>query len=287
MIQNVLNYSIRLHLIGCDTDLQNNIQRSTVHTTDHHIPTQITPQNLHICVIQNPTEEQLSQLQKHPQHLSKTIVVYTSDIDAIQKKKEFNLSLFSILTAPVQSVEINQIINRALVHLYTHNEFLTLNKYSKFDTIHKILIVDDEIELSSNLAELIAPHYRTYQANTGQEAISLVEKIPNLDIVLLDVHLPDYNANQICQMIHTTSRHIKIICMSGDPLMTKSLNEQSITNIEAFLAKPFIYQELLHLLKKTIVHHTMQQSINLSILAGLMPQQNLIHLSGRREYESI
>ncbi len=291
MIQSLLNHDVCVHLINCDTDIQDTITKTTSHKIDYQIPNILhqLDQRMDIIIIQDPTQEQLIQSHQLRAHLCKVILIYTSDFDALKKKKESNPAIFAILNHPIQEAEITQVVSQALVHLYTHNEYLTLNKkeIGEPEGIHKILIVDDENELASNLAELLTPHYHVYQANTGQEAISLVEKIPNLDIVLLDIHLPDYAIDQLCQMIHSTSRSIKIIAMSGNPILTESMNQETLSTIEAFIAKPFIYQELLHLLKKSITHHMMQQSINLATLSGLSSHQNLIHLSGTREYKHI
>lgn len=61
-----------------------------------------------------------------------------------------------------------------------------------------ILIVDDEkinINLLKNL--IVKDNYNIFEATTGQDALNIVEKI-NIDLVFLDVMLPDIDGFQVC-----------------------------------------------------------------------------------------
>jgi len=289
MIQSLLRYEIGLHLINCDKDIHTIISQNSPHKIDTTLPV-LGNQNantLDIIIITNPTEEQIQHSTSLLPNLTKVILIYTTDRDAIRQKKSITSSIHSILSLPLDPQHLIQVIDQSLVHLFTHNEYLTITPKPIIDEIDKVLIVDDESELTNNLSELLSPHFRVYKAYSGQEAISLIEKIPNLNIVLLDLNLPDYAADHLCDAIYAISRNIKLICMSGNPNLSQLLNPKSINTIEAFIAKPFIYQELVHSLKTSSAHLNRHQSINLATLTGLSSHQEVIQLSREGQYNSI
>ena len=289
MIQSLLRYEIGLHLINCDLDTHTILSQNTPLKIDTLLPV-LGNQNantLDIIIITNPTDEQIQHSTSLLPNLSKVILIYTSDTDAIRQKKSITPPIHTILSLPLDPQHLIQVINQSLVHLYTHNEYLSLTPKPIIEELGKVLIVDDESELTNNLSELLSPYFRIYKAYSGQEAISLIEKIPNLNIVLLDLHLPDYAADHLCDAIYAISRNIKLICMSGNPNLSQLLNPKSINAIEAFIAKPFIYQELVHLLKTSSAHLNRQQSINLATLTGLSSHQEMIQLFRESQYNSI
>ena len=79
-----------------------------------------------------------------------------------------------------------------------------------------VLIVDDEPAISQLLTILLASHgYSTKVAVTGRQALECIT--PNIDLVLLDMVLPDTEGIKICQQLKSNSltRDIPIIIISG------------------------------------------------------------------------
>lgn len=74
-------------------------------------------------------------------------------------------------------------------------------KYSLYKDMKKILIVDDEQKMVEVLsAYLTNAGYEPYGAYTGMEALKIVQDIP-IDLVILDLMLPDISGERICQII--------------------------------------------------------------------------------------
>ncbi|WP_292484605.1 methanogen output domain 1-containing protein [Methanohalobium sp.] len=67
------------------------------------------------------------------------------------------------------------------------------------DSTSKILIVDDEPDLVELLADYL-DKYDTISAYNGQEALEIIES-ENVDVVLLDVMMPDINGFEVCKQI--------------------------------------------------------------------------------------
>ena len=107
-----------------------------------------------------------------------------------------------------------------------------------------VLIVDDEPAISQLLTILLASHgYETKVAPTGRQALEYLS--PNIDLVLLDMLLPDSEGMQICQQMKSNAltKDIPIIIISGK--CNKSDRIESLyLGAEDYLAKPFEPEEL-------------------------------------------
>jgi putative two-component system response regulator len=108
----------------------------------------------------------------------------------------------------------------------------------------KILAVDDDnfnLQIIQAMLEDMAA--TIYTANNGQEALDLLESIPGIDIVLLDLQMPVMDGFEALQRIklNFTLMHIPVIVVTAD--------QQEVTRVlelgaNDFLAKPFNPDEL-------------------------------------------
>jgi len=107
-----------------------------------------------------------------------------------------------------------------------------------------ILIVDDEPAISQLLTILLASHgFATKIATTGRQALEYIS--PNIDLVLLDMVLPDSEGIKICQQLKSNSltRDIPIIIISGNQNKSDRI-ESLYLGAEDYLTKPFEPEEL-------------------------------------------
>jgi len=114
------------------------------------------------------------------------------------------------------------------------------------DTINRktILIVDDEPAISQLLTILLTSHgYTTKVAVTGRQALECATA--DIDLILLDLLLPDFAGINICQKLKSNSqtKDIPIIIISG--LQNKSDRVESLyLGAEDYITKPFEPEEL-------------------------------------------
>jgi len=109
-----------------------------------------------------------------------------------------------------------------------------------------ILLIDDDIELIDFLTEIlnsISEKYIIFISNTGESGISNLFT-NSIDLIFLDIRLPDMNGLQIYEKIREISDNVPIILMSGYPLFEFSEDK----NIY-FLPKPFDYEDVDLILK--------------------------------------
>ena len=81
----------------------------------------------------------------------------------------------------------------------------------------KILVVDDHQVLIDGIKAMLshASHIQiAREALSGQEALKAVEELPELDLILLDINLPDINGFEVCKSIKKQNPDLKILCLT-------------------------------------------------------------------------
>jgi EAL domain-containing protein (putative c-di-GMP-specific phosphodiesterase class I)/CheY-like chemotaxis protein len=107
-----------------------------------------------------------------------------------------------------------------------------------------VLIVDDEPAVSQLLTILLTSQgYATRVAATGRQALDSVT--PSIDLILLDMLLPDSQGMKICQQLksNTQTKDIPIIMISGQHNKADRI-ESLYSGAEDYLTKPFEPEEL-------------------------------------------
>ncbi len=116
-----------------------------------------------------------------------------------------------------------------------------------------VLIVDDEplIQQVTQVA-LETHHYRTLLASNGIEAIELyTQHQAEIGVVLMDSMMPLMDGLTACQTLRAINPQVKIIATSG--LTSNSLfTEGESIGVQAFLAKPYLIEELLDTLQQVL-----------------------------------
>ena len=111
-----------------------------------------------------------------------------------------------------------------------------------------ILIIEDDPAISQGLTlALQDEHYRVTGALTGKEGLSLARR-ENIDLILLDLLLPDMNGYDVCQTLRSggvQSPLIMLTCKSDeiDKVMGLELGADD------YVVKPFSVRELLARIK--------------------------------------
>jgi diguanylate cyclase (GGDEF)-like protein/PAS domain S-box-containing protein len=81
---------------------------------------------------------------------------------------------------------------------------------------HQILIIDDNINLLHSTKAIIeANGYRCIIADGGEAGLSVLRKAP-IDIVLLDLAMPDIDGYQVLESIHQDKLPCEVIIVSGE-----------------------------------------------------------------------
>lgn len=105
-----------------------------------------------------------------------------------------------------------------------------------------VLIVDDEKMIREALTVFLTKMgFCTYEAENGNEALALFEKVP-VDFIILDLMLPGISGEDVCREIRKTSQ-VPIIMLTA-----KTMEENIITGLslgaDDYVIKPFSIKQL-------------------------------------------
>lgn len=110
------------------------------------------------------------------------------------------------------------------------------------------MLVDDEPrQLNSQLALLEGAGLRIFTALGGARAIKILAEY-SIDIVLLDLNMPDVSGHDVMAFIREHSPHTTVLVMSGDPEIDSAISALRL-GAYAFLRKPCQAEELVATLK--------------------------------------
>ncbi len=122
----------------------------------------------------------------------------------------------------------------------------------KFPYEEKLLIVEDNPDLSAYLKESLATTYQVLEASNGAEALQIaLAQVP--DLLISDVMMPLMDGFTLCHTLKTDERtsHIPVILLTARAGVNNKL-EGLQTGADDYLVKPFDSRELLIRIKNLL-----------------------------------
>lgn len=134
---------------------------------------------------------------------------------------------------------------------------------------YTILLVDDNKDFCSFMAEYLSDEYAILTAYNGAEALKVLEK-NEVNIVISDIMMPVMNGTELCQRIKTNLRwsHIPVILLTAR-MAEEWRNEGFEQGADDYIIKPFDFNILKLRIKKFIEwteksHRTFSQKLEVS-----------------------
>ncbi len=111
--------------------------------------------------------------------------------------------------------------------------------------MHKILIVDDEINILMSLEYLLKRKgYQVFIARNGTEALQLADE-HTPDLVLLDIMMPDVDGYEVCTRLKSPERdHIPKVIFLTAKSKKSDVEKGYEIGADLYLLKPFSTREL-------------------------------------------
>ncbi|TVU83976.1 MULTISPECIES: response regulator [Pseudoalteromonas] len=109
----------------------------------------------------------------------------------------------------------------------------------------KVLVVDDSVATRHHICNLLKRHkYQVLEANDGVEALAVLEKTPDVAVIITDNEMPNMNGDELCTEIRRlySNDEKAIIGISGSD--TSHLSARFLKNgANDYLRKPFNSEE--------------------------------------------
>ena len=114
-----------------------------------------------------------------------------------------------------------------------------------------ILIVDDDLKLCATLSEdLNEIGYYTHFVTSADEAIDYLST-SSVDLVLLDLKMPDKNGFYVIDQINNSNFNPKIIVLTANVDVDSAI-ESAKLGVDDFLRKPYDFDELLITVRRVL-----------------------------------
>lgn len=101
-----------------------------------------------------------------------------------------------------------------------------------------ILIGDDVANIRMMFKNSLEAKYHILLASDGQEILTTFKNRPDLDLLVIDLKLPDTDGIKVIKAIRSKNLDLPIIIITGYPT-TENIMESKMLNVQGFYNKPF------------------------------------------------
>jgi two-component system nitrogen regulation response regulator NtrX len=123
---------------------------------------------------------------------------------------------------------------------------------------YSVLIVDDEAGIRESLREIFEDEgYEVFTAEAGEEAIQMTDSMP-VDLVFLDIWLPDRDGIEVLEDIMTKREHLPVVMISGHGSVEIAVKATKIGAYD-FLEKPLSLERVLITAQRALERGTIER----------------------------
>ncbi|HEY1304640.1 MAG TPA: HAMP domain-containing protein [Vicinamibacterales bacterium] len=202
--------------------------------------------------------EVLERISQNQNFADVPVVVFTGRELSAEEDARLHTLARSVVVKGVESPE--RLLDETSLFLHRVVSDLPVEKQRMLERLHRsdddlvgkaVLVVDDDVRnifALSSVLERRGMHVLT--ANTGSEAIDLMEKTSNLSIVLMDIMMPEMDGYQTIRRIRTNSAFQRLPIVALTAKAMKGDREKCFeAGASDYLAKPVNTEQLLSVLR--------------------------------------
>jgi DNA-binding NtrC family response regulator len=146
----------------------------------------------------------------------------------------------------------------------------------------RLMVVDDDTALRTALFRALdRKGYQVITASSMKEALQLGQTERGLELVLLDLRLPDGDGLNLIAELKNTNPNTQFIAMTGFGSIEAAVRATK-SGAEHFITKPFELDEVLNLIEKTISHKRLETE-NLQLRQALHKKYRFDNLIGQSD----
>jgi CheY-like chemotaxis protein len=202
--------------------------------------------------------EVLEQVGEMPSLSDLPVVVFTGKSLSPEEDVRLHTLARSVVVKDVESPE--RLLDETALFLHRVVTDLPADMQRMLDRLHssdealvgkKVLVVDDDVRNIFALSSVLERRGMTVlTASTGREAIAMLESMPNVAIVLMDIMMPEMDGYETMQVIRQNAafRRLPIIALTAKAM--KGDREKCLeAGASEYLAKPVNTEQLLAALR--------------------------------------
>lgn len=106
-----------------------------------------------------------------------------------------------------------------------------------------ILVVDDELGARESLSVILEDDYKIVSVASGKEALEALKKV-QVDLVLLDVHMPDMDGIEVLKKIKELDEEVDVVMVSALNMARRAVDAIKLGAYD-YITKPYEPEEIL------------------------------------------
>lgn len=148
---------------------------------------------------------------------------------------------FDFIVPPVDAEEVRARVTCLLARPAPGTREVTA---APAEAVHHVLVVEDDGIVRDMVQRLLeALGYTASSSSSAAQALEMLERQPDVDLVITDVFMPETNGTELAAEIRRRHPELPVMFMSGAPredLLGRGLLDEG----DAFLGKPFTAADL-------------------------------------------
>jgi DNA-binding NtrC family response regulator len=118
--------------------------------------------------------------------------------------------------------------------------------------MESILIIDDDINLGTVLKEELEEiGYNVHFRNSADNAFAFLESNPNIDLLLLDLKMPEKDGFYVLQKLKQDGYNSKVIVLTAFADVKSAIDSAKLGAAD-FISKPYDLDELIITIRKVL-----------------------------------
>jgi DNA-binding NtrC family response regulator len=145
---------------------------------------------------------------------------------------------------------------------------VTLSTQPEKGSVPSVLVVDDETGAREALRLILGSEFRVLTADSGERGLDIV-RAEEVDVVVLDLHLPGMSGWETFERIATIKPEIEVVIVTGHGSYTEAIKALHLHAFD-FVTKPFDVNQVLQAVHRAAsCSHTRRDSTSRRTLHAL------------------
>jgi len=178
----------------------------------------------------------------------------------LTKKEEIHVKRLTQSSVVKDVRSLDRLVDEVSLFLHRPMEHMPPDMRDRIEHLHststvlankKVLIVDDDIRNIFAMTSILEPHnMQIHSAETGKAAIDILQKNPEIDVVLMDIMMPDMDGYDTMRAIRRISRFRALPIVALTAKAMKGDREKCIeAGASDYISKPVDTAQLLAMLR--------------------------------------